>query len=140
MAHAGQELRFHPAALLRRQQFRLQLLLRNNPSGDVVQQPVHDIDKNASAEKNAGHHQIRLSKQPHNQITQKEQDKQDNGKIKDPVLFVRHLAPSDFAAESDESVDIVDHQCASEINRNVYDPVLHAQAPFPSIDPGILFP
>ena len=53
---------------------------------------------------------------------------------------LEHLAPSDFAAESNESADVVDHQCTSEKNRNVYDPVIHAQAPFPSIDPGILFP
>ena len=128
MADGGHEACLDPLCLLSRQQLRLHAFIIHDPTGDAKEQLVHDKDKDAAPEQNPGHHQIRLSKDPHHQIADEEQDKEDDGNVQDRISALPGRAALRKTGVPDKARYAQDHHGGAQIHKQMNNQIKHVSS------------
>ena len=130
MAHAGEKRALGAADLLDRDKLRLHLFVFEDAVRDAVEHPVHDKNKDAAAEQDAGDDKIRLAEKTDSQVADQKQNQQHDGDIQDPVFAAPVFQTADTPGKAHKTHDIVNHQKAAQIDKAGKNQLDHRQVSF----------
>ena len=134
VADGCEEVGLRLIARLDRLELGLGLLAPYDALGDAFHKLVHDEHEDAAAEEYSADEQIGIAEQAHQHIADEEQHEQDGGNVEDAVALMQFgsfafalFAVLDEAGESEEAIDVVDHEGCAKVHHAVGQYVEHSR-------------